>query len=174
MKTGKIATQSATNPLRGEILRPVSNQRLNADVISEASAASSARFPAGFHQVTQQQEGSPLWWPVLQWLGLEAAAGQAGDSLWICPGDRQEGVFQIKVCFYKLLLCCVSHLQVPADVFQGISGQGSDLVGAGGTQTSKGISSITPVSTRPSLPTCAKFDLHPHNPCSKQRGENIK
>lgn len=91
MKTGKIATQSATNPLRGEILRPVSNQRLNADVISEASAASSARFPAGFHQVAQQQqEGSPLRWPVLQWLGLEAAAGQAGDSLWIRTGDRQE------------------------------------------------------------------------------------
>lgn len=54
-KTGKIATQSATIPWRGEILHPVFRQRLNADGVAEASAASLARFPTG---VLRRKEGS--------------------------------------------------------------------------------------------------------------------
>lgn len=43
VKTEKIATQSATNPPRGEIFHPVSRQRLSAAVMAEAPAA----CPAG-------------------------------------------------------------------------------------------------------------------------------
>lgn len=131
-KTGKIATQSATIPLRGEILYPVFRRRLNADGVAEASAASLARFPT---RVLRRKEGSALRIcsgrrePVLRCLGLEKGTGLAGDSTGTAPG--QAGRCLPDPGRFQTLLHRAGCVHVPAERWS----PSLWSVGVAGTQT---------------------------------------
>lgn len=89
-------------------------------------------------------QGLPLGVPAQEqgWEAARVGWGQPPDL----PGDRQGGAFQINTRSYKLLLCCMSQAQVPAE--GGLSSEWSGLH--------------------------KMLDLYPHNLCSKQRGKAIK
>lgn len=61
VKTEKIATQSATNPPRGEIFHPVSRQRLSAAAMAEAPAARSARWAGQSPRIPSCGAGVQRW-----------------------------------------------------------------------------------------------------------------
>lgn len=131
-KTGKIATQSATIPPRGEILYPVFRQRLNADGVAEASAASLVRFPTG---VLRRKEGSaprsclqlkgarpPL-------LGAGEGHGLAGDSTGTAPG--QAGRCLPDPGHFQMFLHSAGCVRVPAECWS----PRAQPAGVAGTET---------------------------------------
>jgi len=151
------------------MLHPVSGQRLNADVMAEASAASAARSPTALPSGRRAALGGSL--PGGGW-GWSRSQGRLGTASGSALGTGREVPSRSWVVSTNssCAVWAVSRLQLRA----GVSGQGSDLSRVGETQTSKGISSIPPVSARLPLPTCERPSLYPHNLCSKQSSKTIK
>lgn len=164
-KTGKNATQSATNLLREEILHPMSGQRLSADVMAEASAASSARFPTGSLGGRRAALCGSLSCGAWGWRRSQGRLGTASGS---ALGTAREVPSRSR--FVSTNSSCAAWAVSRSQPRAGVSGQGSDLIRVGGTQTSKGISS----QHSPFSPNSERFDLYPHNLCSKQSGKTIK